>query len=71
VSKIFTYSVALSYFTVQQRGEISLWQLENVDRGNFGEMSIFDIAATKPLHLLPFDHCGKITDTTRLSLFVS
>jgi hypothetical protein len=43
-------------------GGRNLWQLETIDRSDRYEIS--SIAAFKPLHLLPFHHCGKETVVT-------
>jgi hypothetical protein len=68
VFTISNYSASPIDFAAQQRGEASLWQLEIADRGNFMEISNLDLEAATKLHLLPFDHCGKATDSTRLPM---
>jgi carotenoid cleavage dioxygenase-like enzyme len=66
VSNLADNSLRPNYFTAQQRGERSLWQLEFADRGNCAQLSNMNIAATKLLHLLPLKHCGKPTVITSL-----
>ncbi len=62
VSNLADNSLRPNYFTAQQLGERSLWQIEFADRGNCAQLSNMNIAARKiSLHLLPLKHRGKPT----------
>ena len=63
-------SASANYFT-PQHGEQNLWQLEGKNRSNCDEISsAIEIADKLPLHLLPFDHSGKINVITPLRVLV-
>jgi hypothetical protein len=60
------FSINPNNFIALKLDGSSLWQLEHACQGDRDEMMNIAAADLKPLHLLPFDHCGKTTVITPL-----